>query len=361
MLLTGINNYLCLMKNYLFLILMLGLAKCFAQTVFTFPKKPNTSFTFSGYGDMYFGYQSGGENQKVNFLYNHKVNNSIRTNLILFKSELLSKRFRSIIAIMTGDYSKYNLASEPKWARPINEAYIGIKLIKKKNLWMDFGVYSSYIGYESPITTDSPMLTRSLVADNTPYYLSGARILFISANKKHEIGLHLLNGWQRIEWDPNQKFPSFGMQYKHILNENLSLFYGNYFGAVHTNNVDVNRFYQHINAYLSKGKWAWLATLDLGIQEKQEWGGAQFNSRYYFSKKWNTAMRVEAFLDPSNRCIRIGKPEKSILGGLAWSTEYNPSKSIFLRLEPKILCATEPILKNRNTQFQINASLAVKW
>lgn len=109
---------------------------------------------------------------KRKFYYNHKVNDKIRTNLLLLKGEFTSPRFHAALGLMTGDYSQFNLSAEPNWAKPLNEAFVGIKLSKKKRLWWDAGVYSSYIGIESAVSSDCPTLTRSIVAENSPITLA---------------------------------------------------------------------------------------------------------------------------------------------------------------------------------------------
>jgi len=339
--------------------LMLYLSHCYAQQIEVTTKK--SSFTISGFGDIYFGKHWGNYNKKEPFFYNHKVNNKLRTNLLLLKGEFASPRVHMTLGLMTGDYSQYNLAAEPNWAKPLNEAFVGFKLSKHKNLWWDAGVYSSFIGIESSVSSDCPTLTRSMVAENSPYYLSGTRVLYTSDNKKHEAGVHLLNGWQRIGWDPSIKKPSFGVHYKYNINENLSVMYGLFYGSIYPDSLSIPRFYQHANVVWKKKRWETWGTLDVGIEDGNLWGAAQLMNRYTFNDHWSIAERLEVFYDPYNRCARIGSTEKTIIGGLTICPTYLINNKIAIRLDAKLLKATEYILKGETWDVQFNAGIGVKF
>lgn len=323
--------------------------------------KPSTTFTLSGFGDLYIGMHANAYSKKEAFYYNHKVNNRLRTNLLLVKGELKSKRFHATLGLMTGDYSRFNLAAEPRWAKPLNEAYLGIRLSKNRNIWWDAGVFSSYIGIESAISSDCPTLTRSIVAENSPYYLSGTRIMYVSDNKKHEVGLHVLNGWQRIGWDPDMAKPSFGAHYKHNFNENLALMYGAFYGSIYPDSLSVNRFYQHMNVSWKKGKWETWGTVDLGLESGSLWGAAQIMNRLTFNKHWSLSQRLEVYYDPDNLCARVGSSEETIMGGYSLCPTYLLNNRIAARLETKLLGATESILKGETWDMQFNLGLAVRF
>ena len=318
-------------------------------------------FTLSGFADLYIGYQLGGKKQKDDFYYNHKVNNGLRTNLLLIKGAYESPRFHAVLGLMTGDYSKYNLAAEPNWAKPLNEAYLGVRLSKHQNIWWDAGVYSSFLGIESSVSSDCPTLTRSIVAENSPYYLSGTRLLYASKDKKHEAGLHVLNGWQRIDWDPSIVQPSYGGHYKYAFTDHFSLMYGAFYGSIYPDSLSINRFYQHINVAWNKGSWETWGTLDVGLEEGSLWGAAQFMSRYSFNKHWSLSQRIEVYYDPDNRCARVGAKKETVLGGLTICPTYQLTEQIGIRLDAKYLLATENIFKGELWGLQFNLGLGVRF
>lgn len=324
-------------------------------------KHASTSFKLTGYGDLYLGRHWAGYNKKESFFYNHKINNQLRTNLLLLKGEVSTNRFRATLGLMSGDYSQYNLSAEPNWAKPLNEAFVGFRLSKSKNIWWDAGVYSSYIGIESAISSDCPTLTRSMVAENSPYYLSGTRVVYVGDNKKHEAGVHLLNGWQRIGWDPSIVKPSLGAHYKYKVNENLSLMYGAFYGSIYADSLSINRFYQHVNVAWKNGKWETWGTLDLGIESGNLWGAAQVMNRYTFNSHWSLAQRLEVFYDPNNRCARIGAVKETVIGGLTLCPTYLLTDQLAIRIDTKFLMSTENILKGENRDMQFNAGVAFKF
>jgi hypothetical protein len=353
-------NFISMRRIVLAVSMVLLFQNCWTQGLSLLPDSSKASFSLSGFADMYFGKQRGNFAQKPSFFYNHRVNNQLRTNLLLLKGELELPRFHATLGLMTGDYSRYNLAAEPLWARPLNEAYVGIKLSKNRSLWWDIGVYSSYLGIESAVSADCPTLTRSIVAENSPYYLSGSRLLFISKNKKHEAGIHVLNGWQRIAWDNNQRRPSIGAHYKVHFSERFSLMYGAFYGSIYPDSLSISRFYQHVNLAWTNGKWEQWGTADLGMESGYIWGSAQWMTRYTFNRQWSLAQRIEVFYDPNNRCARIGANKSTVLGSLTLCPSYQWNERLVLRLEPKYLIATETILKGSTWSWQLNAGIALK-
>jgi hypothetical protein len=349
--------------NRLITVFIIGLMlpNSWAQGISLLSDSSKASLTLSGFADMYFGKQRGNAAQKPSFFYNHRVNNQLRTNLLLLKGEFQLPRFHATLGLMTGDYSRYNLEAEPLWARPLNEAFVGVKLSKNRSLWWDIGVYGSYIGIESAASSDCPTLTRSLVAENSPYYLSGTRLMFISNNKKHEVGMHVLNGWQRIGWDPSIVKPSLGAHYKYNIKENLSLMYGAFYGSIYPDSLSIERFYQHVNLAWNQGKWEQWGTADLGLEAGYVWGAAQWMTRYTFNEHWSFSQRIEVFYDPDNRCARIGANKATVLGSLTLCPSYQWKERLVLRLEPKYLIATETILKGSTWSWQLNAGIAVRF
>ena len=123
-----------MIRNTLGFIVLFTAFNVYSQGLTIASKNKKSSFKISGYGDLYFGKHWDNYNKKESFLYNHKVNNRLRTNLLLVKGELNRNRFRATVGLMTGDYSQYNLAAEPKWAKPLSEAFVGFKLSKTKQI-----------------------------------------------------------------------------------------------------------------------------------------------------------------------------------------------------------------------------------
>ncbi|MBK7226443.1 MAG: porin [Saprospiraceae bacterium] len=201
----------------------------------------SSKLSFSGYGELYYSYDfSKPENhEKSSFLYNHKRHNEINANLILLKSNYSSINTRANLGIMFGNYAQYNLSSEPSWAKLIYEANIGVKLSKSKSLWLDAGIMPSHIGFESAISADCWTLTRSLLAENSPYYETGVKLSYTNKKEDLNIALLALNGWQKIQRPDGIKRPSFGLQLNLKPTSKFSLNYSNFLGS---DSLDSSRF-----------------------------------------------------------------------------------------------------------------------
>lgn len=329
-------------------------------------KKDTTSsgnanrFTLNAYGDLYLGFATGLPNKKPGFLYNHKINNQVRANLLLIQGAYEAERFHAKVGLMTGDYVRFNLKEEPLWAKPWYEAYVGLLPSVKTKLWLDAGIFSSYIGFENPITTENTMLTRSIVADNTPYYFSGIRGQYRSKGDRYEVLGFVLNGWQRIAWNKEQAKPSYGLSVKRMFTPKASLSYGVFYGTVYPDSLKMNRLYQQVIGSVVKETWTYFASVDVGIEKGYLWGAAQITAQWRFHDAWAFSQRIETFVDPHNRCVNVGATTPSQFGAVALCLEHKMSDALSLRLEPKCIFATEPIIKGKTWEIQTHASLAFR-
>jgi Putative beta-barrel porin-2, OmpL-like. bbp2 len=153
--------------------------------------------TISGYLEVYYSYDFNKpeSNTRPGFLYNFNRHNEFNVNLGLIKAAYNSERVRANLALGAGTYMNANYAAEPATLRNIYEANVGVKLTRQKNLWFDIGIMSSHIGFESAIGKDNWTLTRSLVAENTPYFESGAKLSYTTHDGKLLLSALALNGW----------------------------------------------------------------------------------------------------------------------------------------------------------------------
>ena len=70
----------------------------------------------------------------------------------------------------------------------------------------------SHIGWEGAVSKDDWTLTRSVAADNSPYFESGVKIGYTSKNEQWYLSALILNGWQRIHRVDGNSTPAFGTQ-----------------------------------------------------------------------------------------------------------------------------------------------------
>ncbi len=136
-----------------------------------------STFTISGYAEVYYAYDLSqpDDHQRPSFLYSHNRHNEFNLNLGFVKAAYNADRLRGNLAIAAGTYMNANYATEPGVLKNVFEANGGVKLSKNSNLWLDAGIFASHIGFESAISKDCSTLTRSILAENSPYYESGAK------------------------------------------------------------------------------------------------------------------------------------------------------------------------------------------
>ncbi|WP_375378183.1 outer membrane beta-barrel protein [Hymenobacter cellulosilyticus] len=180
-----------------------------------------------GFADAYYGYDfTGKSQQRPGFLYSHNRANEFALNNAVLGVRYEEARVRGAFALHTGTYVEANYANEPPVLRNIYEAYAGFRPTAKS--WLDLGVFSSHIGFESAISKDNWTLTRSLMAENSPYYETGARFTYEFSPKLTATAL-VLNGWQQIRDVNRAKSLGTQLQWKPTdkLLLNSSTYYGN--------------------------------------------------------------------------------------------------------------------------------------
>ncbi|MFN5922058.1 MAG: outer membrane beta-barrel protein, partial [Bacteroidota bacterium] len=173
----------------------------YRQSAKRYGQDSSNTFTWSAYGEFYASIDAIEPRTNQNslpFLVNHKQINNVGVNIALVRTHYSNGNTRANAGIMFGDYSRYNLGAEDMSLRNIYELNAGVKLLKNDNLWLDAGVFESYLGFESPLGVNNATLTRSMFAENSPYYLSGVRLQFTSRDSRILFSGYYLNGWQRM-------------------------------------------------------------------------------------------------------------------------------------------------------------------
>ena len=142
------------------------------------PETDAPKVTFSGSAEIFYSYDFNQPENHIRqpFLYSYNRHNEFNLNLGLVKANYSSENVRANLALMAGTYAQDNLSAEQDALKLINEANVGFKISKTKNIWIDAGIMPSHIGWESAIGKDNMNLTRSLAAENSPYFETGAKI-----------------------------------------------------------------------------------------------------------------------------------------------------------------------------------------
>lgn len=322
---------------------------------------------FSGYLETYYGYDFNkpADHNRPGFIYSHNRTNEVNLNLGFIKAAYDSGSIRANIALMAGTYSNANLAAEPGVLKNIFEANAGVKLSKTENLWIDAGIFSSHIGFESAISKDCWVLTRNISSENTPYYESGAKITYGTQDGKLTATLLYLNGWQRITRQNGNDKPAGGLQLTWKPTDKLTLNYSNYLGTEGADSVRVNRFYHNLYAiYQVTNKFGLTVGFDYGTQQKLK-GNADKNeilspvviAQYKFADKWAIAGRYEYYEDKNGIFISTGTPNGFKTNGYSLNLDYSPIQNAVIRLEGKTYDSKDKIFMRENNSVNANTTL----
>ncbi len=348
------------------LMILLGIAvygKAVAQDS-TAKKSP---FTFSIYADVYAGYDftKPASQNRPSFIYNFNRDREFTVNLAYAKAAYDGGRVRANLALAAGTYVNANYVAEPATLQHLLEANIGVKLSRKKNLWLDLGIMPSHIGFESAVGKDNWTLTRSLLAENSPYFESGAKLSYGSDNGKWNAAVLALNGWQRITRVPGNTLLSGGAQLSFKPTSTVTLNYSNFIG---TDKPDSNRlirtYHNFYGIFQMSPAWGLTAGFDLGTEQKQmgqsgsnTWYGPVMILRYTPSAQWAFAGRGEYFSDPNQVIIATGTPNGFKTFGASINADWWVIPNAVLRVEYRWLQSKDAIFVKNNVAQQGNQCL----
>lgn len=85
---------------------------------------------------------------------------------------------------MTGTYANANPAGEPGMLKTVYEASVGLNLSRCQILWLEAGICSPHIAFESEAGKDCWTPTPCIAADNSPYYAAGVRTPYKTPDEK---------------------------------------------------------------------------------------------------------------------------------------------------------------------------------
>ena len=322
---------------------------------------------FSGYLETYYGYDFNkpADHNRPAFIYSHNRANEVNLNLGFIKAAYESSLIRANLALMAGTYTNANLAAEPGILKNIFEANAGVKLSKSENLWIDAGIFSSHIGFESAISKDCWVLTRNISSENTPYYESGAKITYGTKDGKLTATLLYLNGWQRISRQNGNDKPAGGLQLTWKPTPKITVNYSNYLGTEGADSVRVNRFYHNIyGIFQLSDKFGLTLGLDYGTQQqlkenhsKNEVFSPVGIAQYKFAEGWAVAGRFEYYEDKNGIFISTGTPNGFKTKGYSLNVDYSPIPNAIIRLEGKTYDSKDKIFARENNFVNANTTL----
>lgn len=316
------------------------------------------------YAETYFQnkWPNANQNSRPDYVYSFNRLNEVNLNLGFIKATFDNQKTRANLGLMAGTYAQSNLANEPAAVRNVWEANLGFKVLKNKNMWIDMGVMPSHIGFESAIGKDCWHLTRSLMADNSPYFETGLRVSNTSKNEKWYTALLVLNGWQNIYQNNNIQTPAFGHQITYQPNDKTLFNSSSFVGESIRDTVKGTRWFHnfYVKQTLSK-KWSMIGAFDIGFQtyqqENYQWHAAVLGAQYLWTAKKKWAFRLEQYKDYNN--VIISETYKNFSGlGASINFDYHLSEQMQLRCEAKYFNVDELKFK---TQGQFTTCVSLAW
>lgn len=315
-------------------------------------------FTISGYVEAYYNYDFNRPvaNTAPGFIYNFSRTGEVNLNLGFIKANYTTQRVRGNLALATGTYINANYAAEPGILKNIYEANVGVKISKNSNLWIDAGIMPSHIGFESAIGKDNWTLTRSLVAENSPYFESGVKLGFTSKDEKLYLAAMYLNGWQRIQRVYGNTTPAFGTQITYKPTSAISLNYSTFIGNDKPDSARLMRYYHNFyGIFQLVEKFGITAGFDYGTEQKAKGSSDNNNwfvpvliARYSPSSKVNVAVRGEYFQDKNGVIIATGTEHGFQTFGVSANVDYAVFPGVLWRVEARNLSSKDRIFAERS-------------
>ena len=274
-------------------------------------------------------------------------------NLGFIKANYSSDKVRANLALMTGTYAHANLSAEPEIFRNLFEGNVGIKLSSKKNIWLDAGIFSSHIGFESTIGKDCWNLTRSILAENTPYYECGVKFGYTTPNGKWYLTAMVLNGWQMIKRLDGNSTPAFGTQLTWKPNKNVTLNSSTFIGNDNPDSVKKMRYFHNFyGIFQLNDKWFPTIGFDIGAEQKTK-RSSKFNSwyspiliiKYTATDKVSLAARAEYYSDKNEVIISTGTQNGFQTTGFSANVDYTIQKNVLWRIEARSLKSMDNIFE----------------
>lgn len=354
---------------------LLGVLSIVSLNIFAQIDSTKNPLSIGGYIETYFAYDFSNpdDHNRPGFVYSHNRSNEVNLNLGFVKAAYQTNTIRANLALMTGTYSNTNLSSEPGVLKNIFEANAGVKISKTKNLWVDAGIFASHIGFESAIGKDCWNLTRSILADNSPYYENGVKVSYTSDDEKWFVSGLILNGWQRIQRVNGNNTPAFGHQLTYKPNSKITLNSSSFIGSDTPDSTRQMRYFHNFYGQLQlTEKFGVILGFDIGAQQKTKnnsgyhtWYSPVFIMKYAPTEKIIIAARGEYYSDANGVIINTGTINGFQTYGYSLNLDYQIMNNTVWRIEGRGFTSKDRIftLNNRaSTQnYFVTTSLAIQF
>ena len=337
----------------------------------------NRTLTWGGFIDGQYAFDfNNPPNGDRSFSTQPARSNEFNINLAFIEAKLETEKTRSRFALQAGTSVQSNYSSEPSrgsvsgpsLSRHIQEARIGYAI--SKSTWIDAGIFFAHVGSESWISKDNLVLTRSLVADYSPYYLSGVKLTHV-LSERVTLQLLVVNGWQNVSENNSDKTIGTGIEY---VSDSWSVAYNTLVGREVSPDLngtprssESRNFHNLIFKNRGSAHWEWITQFDFGFQKKptssgeSQWSGASIMGRYAINSEQKLSIRAESFqdLDQSVLVTNTANGFDGFGGSLGF--DQSLEEGILWRTEIKYLKATHDVFPKESGFARENWTATTSW
>lgn len=312
----------------------------------------------SGYVESYYIYDANDPtgSTRPNFVYSHNRVGKPSINLAMIKASFNQPYIRANLAIGSGTYMRANYAQEPKDLQKLLEANVGVRLSSDSDVWLDAGILPSHIGFESAIGLDNWTVTRSMLADNSPYFETGLRLSYTSDDGQWYLSGLLLNGWQRIQRPDGNTTPAIGHQLTYKPNAAITLNSSSFIGNDKSDQAKKMRYFHNLYGQFQLSEhWGLIAGFDIGAEQAEKnssryhvWYTPVLVARYAYSDQCSFAFRAEYYQDKNEVIVTTNTPNGFKTFSYSANVDYKPMNNLALRAELRTFKSKDEIFEKES-------------
>lgn len=292
---------------------------------------------------------------------------ALRMNVAFIQCAKQFERWRFSAGVMTGTYVNRNFSSESKFVRPIQSLNVSANLDRAGRHQIQAGIGPSHIGYEGPVGQDQLMLTRSLLAENTPYSENMLKYS-VQWNNAWSSGFFVLHGWQRLGLPNHWSDVAYGTQVTYK-GSRLTMNHSTFLGGVKTPNSADRRYFQNLWAeWKPNVRWHIVGEVDQWFTQHEDtqhkpnasWG-MSFNASRPLNTWLRAGARVEYIDDHAQTVFRGGENWIPKGGGYAACFDVLFAQHGLFRLELKQLWMRNQDAPAMSQELRVTGSLSWKY
>jgi hypothetical protein len=343
-----------------------ALLVCLLVTKYLISAVEASPVEFGGFLDTYYAFDLGRPaNQERSYTTTAARHNELNINLAHLEALISREKTQARLAFQAGTSVQNNYAGEPtrgstsggSLSRHLQEAWLEYELTPTTQV--KGGIYFSHIGSESFISTNNFTYTRSLAADYSPYYQSGVALLH-QFDGRHQAEFHLINGWQNISEDNEDKALGLKYTFRPGASDDLIFGYSNYLGSYQNR----ARIFQDFNLAWELNSWfSLMALFDYGIQEtaarqKKNFHTANLQGKFSLSEFSSLSLRGEYYADPHQlNVVSVSSQPFRVHGG-SITYDRHLEEGVLWRLEGRHLQSSNLVFVKKSGNSKNNTLFA---